>query len=240
MNSLKEMINVAERERFTEIGFPLKTDSIKPIFLSFENKDNKEFRCMLDSGASIPVWCAGIKSFKLTFPKAESQEKIKYILGGFGSGFEVADVYYVPVMMTNNGEHSIVFNRTYLPVVNKNRFGADLILSSSFFRNANIVISQMQSLPEKQLILQCRSLWYVMKFTKIRVNAAAVKILEEEHGITGISAGEDILGVEGEFNDALAQFSSLARVIEDFPEDGQSQDIGAAPLDIFGGGSEKE
>lgn len=38
MVSLKEMINVAEREGFTEIGFPLKTDSIKPIFLNFENK----------------------------------------------------------------------------------------------------------------------------------------------------------------------------------------------------------
>lgn len=194
---------------------------------------------MLDSGASIPVWCAGIKSFKLTFPKAKLQEQTKYILGGFGSGFEVADVYYVPAMMLNNGEHSIVFNRTYLPVVNKNRFGADLILPSSFFKNSNIIISQIQSLPEKQLILQCRSLWHVMKFTKVRVNAAAVKILKEEHGITGILAGEDILGVEGEFNDALVQFSTLAKVIEDFPEDGQEQDTGAAPLDIFGCSSEK-
>lgn len=79
-----------------------------------------------------------------------------------------------------------------------------------------------------------------MKFTKVHVNAAAVKILKEKVGIAGISAGEDILGVEGEFNDALVQCSSLARVIEDFPEDGQEQNTGAAPLDIFGGGSEKE
>lgn len=240
MVSFDKIINATRVEKFLEVGFPLVEAAIKPIFLSFENENNSEFSCMLDTGASIPVWCAGDKLFKEILPRAKLQERTKYILGGFGSGFEVADVYYVPAMVLNNGDHSIVFNRAYLPVVNKNRFGANLILPSSFFKNANIVISQLQTLTEKQLIFQCHNPWYIMKFTKVRVNADAVGLLEGGYGITGISDGEDILGVEREFNDALVQFSTIAKTIEDFPEDGQGQDTEAAPLNIFGCGSEKE
>lgn len=61
-----------------------------------------------------------------------------------------------------------------------------------------------------------------------------VNIAETKYDIVGISAGQDILGVEGEFNDALAQFSSSARIIEDFPEDSRREDSKATPLNIFG------
>lgn len=230
MIKLNEIINVAEAERFTEINFSLDERAAKPIFISQENKDGGEFQCMLDSGASIPVWCSGEKDLKETFPKADLRDNMKYILGGFGNGFEVANVYYISTMMLFNGEHLIAFNRTYLPVINKNRFGANLILPSSFFKNASITIAQMKSLPEKQLILQCHSLWYEMKFTKVRVNDKVAKTLKEKYHIDGISAGQDILGVEGEFNDALAQLGVSAKIIEDDPE----QDSLATPLDVFG------
>ena len=46
----------------------------------------------------------------------------------------------------------------FMGIVFKKRFGADLILPSSFFKNTNVIISQMQSLVEKQLLLQCCSL----------------------------------------------------------------------------------
>lgn len=222
MIRLDEIIDVAKAERFVEIGFPLEIDAVKPIFPSLRSMSNKRFRCMLDSGASIPVWCSGKESLKKVFPKADLRDNIKYILGGFGSGFETADVYYVPAMVLYNGERSIVFNKTYLPVVNKDRFGANLILPSSFFKNASITIAQMKSLPEKQLILQCHSLWYEMKFTKVRVNDKVVKALKEKYNIDGISAGQDILGVEGEFNDALAQLCSSTKIIEDDPEQNSS------------------
>ena len=238
MISLDKIISDARSEKFVEIGFSLRADMVKPVFNCSKSMNNGRFRCMLDSGASIPVWCSGKEYLEETFPKAESREKIKYILGGFGSGFEIADVYYIPAMALSNGVRSITFYKTYLPVVNKNRFGANLILPSSFFKNSNIIISQMQSLPEKQLILQCRSLWHEMRFTKTLVTAELREKLAE-YGITVITNGEYILGVEGEVEPALAQFSTLMKVIEDFPEEGQSQDTGAAPLDIFGGGSEK-
>lgn len=82
---LNEIINVAEAERFTEISFSLDERAAKPIFISQENKDGGEFQCMLDSGASIPVWCSGERDLKETFPKADLRDNMKYILGGFGS-----------------------------------------------------------------------------------------------------------------------------------------------------------
>ena len=230
MIKLNEIINVAEAEKFTEISFSLDERAAKPIFISLSNSSSKEFQVMLDSGASIPVWCSGKESLKKIFPKADLRDNMKYILGGFGNGFETADVYYIPTMMLFNGEHLIAFNRTYLPVVDKDRFGENLILPSSFFKNASITIAQIKSLPEKQLILQCHSLWYEMKFTKVRVNDKVAKTLKEKYHIDGISAGQDILGVEGEFNDALAQLGVSAKIMEDNPE----QDSLAAPLDVFG------
>lgn len=230
MSCLDKIINVAKEERFTEVVFPLKNNVAKPIFLSQENRTGGEFQCMLDSGAGIPVWCSGEESLKKVFPKADLRNNMKHILGGFGRGFEVADVYYIPTMILYNGEHSIVFNKTYLPVINKDRFGVNLILPSSFFKNANITIAQMKSLPEKQLVLQCCSLWYGMKFTKVRVNDKVAKVLKGEYNIDDISAGQDILGVEGEFNDALAHLSSTVKIIDDDSE----QDSKAAPLDVFG------
>lgn len=149
MISLDKIIDVAKVGKFIEVGFPLDAGVVKPIFISLSNNSNKEFQCMLDSGASIPVWCSGEMSVKKVFPKAKLQDKTKYVLGGFGRDFEIANVYYIPAMTLSNGVRSVTFYKTYLPVVNKNRFGADLILPSSFFTNANIVISQMQSLPEK-------------------------------------------------------------------------------------------
>lgn len=216
--SLYNIFSAASLEKFMEMAFLLKADSRKPVFNCLTTMSCGEFRCMLDSGASIPVWCSGEEQLVETFPKAKLEEDVKYILGGFGREFELAKVYRIPAMVLNSGMHSITFYNTYLPVVSKDRFGANLIMPSSFFGNANIVISQMEALPEKQLILQCRSFRYEMKFTKTPVTADVLGRLAEE-GISGVSLGENILGVAGEVDPMLAQFGGLTKVIEDSPEE---------------------
>ena len=177
---------------------------------------------MLDSGASIPVWCSGEEQLVEIFPKAKLEGDVKYILGGFGREFELAKVYRIPALVLNNGMHSITFYNTYLPVVNKDRFGANLIMPSSFFGNANIIISQMQSLPEKQLVFQCHNFRYEMKFTKTLVTADVLDKLTGK-GITGVSLGENILGVVSEVDPMLAQFGGLTKVIEDSLKEDDSE-----------------
>lgn len=229
--SLYKIFSTAVSEKFMEITFLLKADSRKPVFNCLTTMSCGEFRCMLDSGASIPVWYSGEEQLIETFPKAKLEDDVKYVLGGFGREFELAKVYRIPAMVLNNGMHSITFYNTYLPVVSKDRFGVNLIMPSSFFGNANIVISQMQSLPERQLVLQCHSFRYEMKFTKTPVTADVLDKLEEK-GITGVSLGENIFGVAGEVDLMLAQFGGLTKVIEDSSEedvvhnDGQQKQSG--------------
>lgn len=219
--NFRQIADIVEEEKFRDIEFLLDMRMAKPVFTSWENKYNDSFECMLDSGASIPVWCSGVEHLKLTFPQAELCTSLKGLLSGFGKGFEIVDIYYIPSLVLSNGQHSIVLNRTYLPVVNKDSFGANLILPSAIFKNANIIISQMQSLSEKQLILQCHSLWYTMKYTKYLLNAEAVRKLREDFKILNISDEDAILGAEGELKDELAQLSicELTGVTESFAEE---------------------
>lgn len=80
--NLKQLISIAEKENFKEIEFLLDADMRKPVFPSLKNETNAKFRCMLDSGASIPVWCSGTELLKLTFPEAILKTNMKSILSG--------------------------------------------------------------------------------------------------------------------------------------------------------------
>lgn len=225
--NFRQIANIAEEAKFRDIEFSLSRRVAKPVFTSLENKYNGEFRCMLDSGASIPVWCSGERTLKLAFPQAELRGKLKGLLSGFGKGFEMVDVYYIPRVVISSGQQVIVFNQTYLPVVNKDSFGANLILPSSIFKNANILIAQMQSLPEKQLILQSNNLWYTMKYTKYVLDAEVIRRLRENFNILNVSDKDAILGAEGELKEELAQLSlgELTGVAESFAEEEQSKQL---------------
>lgn len=216
--NFRQITNIAEEEKFRDIEFFVDANTAKPVFISAQNKYNDEFKCMLDSGASIPVWCSGAEHLLLAFPQAELRGNLKGLLSGFGKGFEIVDVYFIPRVVISNGQQTLVLNRTYLPVVNKDSFGANLILPSSIFKNANILIAQMQSLPEKQLVLQCHSLWYTMRYTKYSLNAEVVRRLREDFNILNVSDKDAILGAEGELKDELAQLDILEVATEDFTE----------------------
>ena len=157
---------------------------------------------MPDSGASIPVWCSGAEHLKETFPQAESRKNLKGLLSGFGEGFELADVYYIPRVVLSNGQQMIVLNRTYLPVVNRDSFGANLIL-------------------------QCHSLWYTMKYTKYPLSAEEVSKLQKKFKQSDLSDGASVIGAEGELEDELAQLSpgGLTGVAESFAEEDQFKQL---------------
>ena len=155
---------------------------------------------MPDSGASIPVWCSGAEHLKETFPQAESRKNLKGLLSGFGEGFELADVYYIPRVVLSNGQQMIVLNRTYLPVVNRDSFGANLIL-------------------------QCHSLWYTMKYYPL--SAEEVSKLQKKFKQSDLSDGASVIGAEGELEDELAQLSlsGLTGVAESFAKEDQFKQL---------------
>ncbi len=121
---------------------------------------------MLNSGAGIPVWCTGIDTLIDAFPNVILRQDLKGILSGFGSQFEVVDVFYIPKIEICNCEISIIFNDFYLPVINKPHFGADLIVPSSMFKNSNIILSQLKlSDNKKKLIIQYQTEYYKAQYT---------------------------------------------------------------------------
>lgn len=217
----RKLVNAVKDESMNEIEFLLDEEYLKPVFMSLENQTRKGFTCMLDSGASMPVWCSGATLLQRTFPEAMHETDMKSLLSGFGNGLEIADVYYIPKMELYDGSCSIVFQKVYLPVVKRDNFGANLILPSSVFKNANILISQMQPLHEKKLFFQCRHLIYELKYTVCSLPPEVLQLLKEKYGVGNISEGHRIVGAEGEFRQELLQLSELVEQIENFAGDGR-------------------
>lgn len=59
-----------------------------------QSHDN--FNCLIDTGARVPVWCAAGKDLLMTYYPNCIKQNAKFILTGFGTGYEVADVYKIP------------------------------------------------------------------------------------------------------------------------------------------------
>ena len=53
----------------------------------------KRFNCLLDTGACVPVWCAGEQLLKTYYPNCSKTDAV-FILSGFGKGSEVVPVYF--------------------------------------------------------------------------------------------------------------------------------------------------
>lgn len=77
----KDVILDAEGKSFKGLEFNLKIEKLKPVFTSIGCTTNKEFNCMLDSGAGIPVWCTGMNTLMRTFSNAvlKSESKRNYL-----------------------------------------------------------------------------------------------------------------------------------------------------------------
>lgn len=205
---------------FQQIRFRLKEDKLKPILTSQKCEDNKQFDCMLDSGAAMPVWCTGIDELQRVFPKAVKKPNLRNILSGFGEGFVLADVCYVPTIKLCNGEDSLTLGHVYLPVVDRKTFGADLILPSAIFKESNILISQVTK-ENKALHIQSLSTHYRLHFTKRELSEEQIKTLRRKYDIPDEMCIY-LAGAEDEFSEVLLQ------------EDAQSKDSEILkPLDAF-------
>ena len=56
---------------------------------------NTKIGCLLDTGANVPVWCAGEESLKSYYHNCHKQDAV-FLLRGFCRGYEIAKVYIIP------------------------------------------------------------------------------------------------------------------------------------------------
>lgn len=119
---------------------------------------------LFDTGASVPVWCGGINSFKDKFPAAKIMSH-RYLLSGFGrSETELmrflsepnseeadnyfADVYSLPEFALETDEGKIVWKNLNIAVTNRRFSGVQMILSYTMFGHMSIKFDQSAVNPE--------------------------------------------------------------------------------------------
>lgn len=199
-----------------QIKFELDEDYLKPVFTSLPCSTNDQFKCMLDSGAGIPVWCTGKDSLIRTFPTAVCRDSYKNLLGGFGAVFQAVKVYYIPKIEFSNGDTSIIFEDFYLPVSVKRNFGVDLILPTSIIKESKIILSQIDIQHQgKTLELQCSTRYFKAHYTLKHLFASDVnhyktlfahqKIELQKQKELDLSVHDILIGAEEEYDRILTQ-----------------------------------
>ena len=103
--------------------------------------DNGMFDCLIDTGATMPVWCGDSTMLIYYYPKAEPTKYIAMI-AGYGKGYHMARVWKIPQFIMedrlNNGQYQI--SNLYIAVAPKRHFGFLMIASAIMFSDANYSI----------------------------------------------------------------------------------------------------
>ena len=116
----------------------LSNRSAKPVFTTITSAD-KQIKCMLDTGADMPVWCGSEGLLKIVFPKAQLADK-KFLLSGFGRKPEIAHIYKIPEFIIKGENESLTFQNLYMASSFGRNFGCDLILSATMFKQMDYAI----------------------------------------------------------------------------------------------------
>lgn len=103
--------------------------------------------CLIDTGADVPVWTQGADRLKDLF-EAEKVVGKKYLLSGFGTGYEIVDVYKVHDLVlnesNNDSDNRIIFKSVTVACTSRPAMVADLILPNTAFSHMNLTIRNME------------------------------------------------------------------------------------------------
>ena len=103
--------------------------------------------CLIDSGADTPIWTKGAERLN-RFYKAEKVEEKKFLLSGFGNGYEIVDVYKISdVELTGTDEDGVddkvIFKNIIVGCTSRPSMVADLILPNTAFSHMNLTLRNL-------------------------------------------------------------------------------------------------
>ena len=106
----------------------------RPVF------EYNEVLFLFDSGSNMPVWCKGEEFFADIYKNAKKTKHVAH-LSGFGKGYTIASVYFVPefVLIKDNVRFSVI--NLYVAVTDFFSMEFDFILSNTVFAKADITIA---------------------------------------------------------------------------------------------------
>ncbi len=120
------------------LNMQLSNKSTKPVFITL-TPSGKRIKCMLDTGADMPVWCGSGSLLKIVFPEIVLSDK-KFLLSGFGRKPEMVGIYKIPEFMIKAEDESLTFQNLYMASSFGRNFGCDLILSATMFSHMDYSI----------------------------------------------------------------------------------------------------
>lgn len=106
----------------------------------FSLKDN--ITCLIDSGADTPVWTQGGDRLKDAF-EVEKIEGKKFLLSGFGVGYEIVDVYRITNLELSGEGDNVVFKSITVACTSRPTMVADLILPNTAFNHMNLTLRNL-------------------------------------------------------------------------------------------------
>lgn len=107
----------------------LDKNRVKPIIQIMPK--NEIVKCLIDSGADMPVWCSTETLLKSQFT-VKKLDKKTYI-GGFGGGGAYHDVYSIDKFTLMDGNNTLTIHNLLVAFIPNVNFACDLILSASVF-----------------------------------------------------------------------------------------------------------
>lgn len=115
--------------------FKIRKNDRHPI-INIPVGENKNIKCMIDTGATIPVWCGSMEHLRLLFPDAHdtSRKSLLTGFGGDGKGKQVP-VWTIPEFELTDGTERLTYHRLYMLMEPDREFGCDLILSYEMFKS---------------------------------------------------------------------------------------------------------
>lgn len=125
----------------TRLEFPLNVTlySPRPIFEAYIN--DVPFRCMLDTGADVPVFCQGTLLFKEFVKGMDGVSEFKHLrIGGFGKIDETTMVWNMDDFILSDKCNSICYKGMKIAVIDKPNVPCDMILSASMFMKMKYII----------------------------------------------------------------------------------------------------
>lgn len=127
----------------TKLIFPLNITlySPRPIFKAYIN--GVPFRCMLDTGADIPVFCKGTALFREFIKEMQGVMVTEFkqsSIGGFGKADESTMLWNMDDFVLSDQNEDITYKAMKIAVMNKPKIPCDLILSASMFMKMKYTI----------------------------------------------------------------------------------------------------
>ena len=103
--------------------------------------------CLIDSGADTPIWTKGAERLG-RFYKSEKVAEKKFLLSGFGHGYEIVDVYKVSDVELSGVDEDgvgdkVVFKNIIVGCTSRPSMVADLILPNTVFSHMNLILRNL-------------------------------------------------------------------------------------------------